>query len=144
MKKQFCNVQFYANGIYGIIEDSLYLNKKYTYYNNYNYKLKVGDNVIAHVNDKDVAIGKVIEIFNEKDYHKFSEYNQNTLKDIIGVANVSNIQENAKRERRLAEVEDQIEEMYKKISKIQILESMCKDDKDMQDLLKEYKELTKD
>ena len=144
MKKQFCNVQFYSNGIYGIIEDSLYLGKKYTYYNNYNYKLKVGDNVIAHVNDKDVAIGKVIEIFNEKDYHKFSEYNRNTLKDIIGVANVSNIQENAKRERRLAEVEDQIEEMYKKISKIQILESMCKNDKDMQDLLKEYKELTKD
>lgn len=143
MKKQFCNVQFYVNGIYGIIEDSLYLNKKYTYYNNYNYKLKVGDNVIAHVNDKDVAIGKVIEIFDAKDYHKFSECNQNTLKDIIGVANVSNIQENAKRERRLAEVEDQIEEMYKKISKIQILESMCKDDKDMQDLLKEYKELTK-
>lgn len=144
MKKQFCNVQFYANGIYGIIEDSLYLSKKYTYYNNYNYKLKVGDNVIAHVNDKDVAIGKVIEIFNAKDYHKFSECNRNILKDIIGVANVSNIQDNAKRERRLAEVEDQIEEMYKKISKIQILESMCKDNKDMQDLLKEYKELTKD
>lgn len=144
MKKQFCNVQFYVNGIYGIIEDSLYLNKKYTYYNNYNYKLKVGDNVIAHVNDKDVAIGKVIEIFNAKDYHKFSECNRNTLKDIIGVANVSNIQENAKRERRLAEVEDQIEEMYKKISKLQILESMCKDNEELQDILKEYKELTKD
>lgn len=144
MKKQFCNVQFYVNGIYGIIEDSLYLSKKYTYYNNYNYKLKVGDNVIAHVNDKDVAIGKVIEIFNAKDYHKFSECNQNTLKDIIGVANVSNIQENAKRERRLAEVEDQIEEMYKKISKLQILESMCKDNEELQDILKEYKELTKD
>ena len=144
MKKQFCNVQFYVNGIYGIIEDSLYLNKKYTYYYNYNYKLKVGDNVIAHVNDKDVAIGKVIEIFNAKDYHKFSECNRNTLKDIIGVANVSNIQENAKRERRLAEVEDQIEEMYKKISKLQILESMCKDNEELQDILKEYKELTKD
>lgn len=143
MKKQFCNVQFYTNGIYGIIEDAVYLGKKYTYFNNYNYKLKVGDNVIAHVNDKDVAIGKVIEIFSAKDYHKFSECNQNMLKDIIGLANVSNIQENAKRERRIAELDDQIEEMYKKISKLQILESMCKDDKDMQNLLKEYKELTK-
>lgn len=144
MKKQFCNVQFYSNGIYGIIEDSLYLCKKYTYYNKYNYKLKVGDNVIAHVNNKDIAIGKVFEIFNEKDYYKYSDCDQNMLKDIIGIANVTNIQENNRKERRLAELEDQIEEMYKKASKMQILESMCKDDKDMQNILKEYKELTKD
>lgn len=144
MKKQYCNVQFYSNGIYGIIEDSVYLGKKYTYYNNYNYKLKVGDNIIAHVNERDVAIGKIIEVFNEKDYHKYSDCNKNMLKDIIGIANVNNIQEDRRKQRRLAEIDDQIEERYKKVSKIQILESMCKDDKDMQDLLKEYKELTKD
>jgi hypothetical protein len=144
MKNQYCNVQFYSKGIYGIIEDSIYLGKKYTYYNRYNYKLKVGDNVIAHVNHEDVAIGKVVEIFNAKDYNTYSDCKQTMLKDIIGIANVSNIQENNKKERRLAELEDQIEEMYKKISKLQILESMSKDNKDMQDLLKEYKELTKD
>lgn len=143
MKKQFCNIQFYSNGVYGIIDDCLHLGKKYTYYNTHNYNIKVGDNVIAHVNDRDVAIGKVIEVFNAKDYHKYSECNQNILKEIIGIANVSNIQEDARKDRRLIELDDQIEEMYKKISKNQILESMCKDDKDMQALLKEYKELTK-
>lgn len=143
MKKQFCNIQFYSNGVYGIIDDTLYLSKKYTYYNTHNYNIKVGDNVIAHVNDKDVAIGKIVEVFNEKDYHKYSDCNQTMLKDIIGIANVTNIQENRRKQRRLAEIDDQIEEIYKKKSKLQILESMCKDDEDMQALLKEYKELTK-
>lgn len=144
MKCQYCNVYFYSNGIYGIIDDSMYLAKVYTYRNSYNYNLKINDNVIVHVNDKDVAIGKVVEIFNDKDYHSHSDCNKSMLKHVIGLANVDRIQEYHRKQKRLTELNDQIEEMYKKISKLQILESMCKDNEELQDILKEYKELTKD
>jgi primosomal protein N' len=140
---KYCNIYFYSNGIYGLIEDSIYSAKKYTYRNSYDYKLKVGDRVIVHINDKDVAIGVVINVFSDKDYSKFSDCNKSILKHIIGIANVDKIIDYHKKQRRLAEIDDQIEKMYKKVSKIQILETMCKDDKDMQNLLKEYKELTK-
>lgn len=143
MKNQYCNVYFYSNGIYGLINDSLYSAKTYTYKNSYNYKFKVGDNILVHINDKDVAIAKVIEVFDEKSYHKFSDCSKGILKTVMGVVDVKEVYEHHKKQRRLAELNDQIEELYKKVSKIQLLETMCEGNEELTKMLKEYKELTK-
>lgn len=144
MKNQYCNVYFYANGIYGLINDSLYSGKVYTYKNSYNYKFKVGDNILVHVNDKDVAVAKVVEVFDEKTYHKFSDCSKGILKTVMGVVDVKEVCEYHKKQRRLAELNDQIEELYKKVSKIQLLETMCQGNEELTKMLNEYKELTKD
>ena len=53
------------------------------------------------------------------------------------------IQEHHKKQRRIAELNDQIEELYKKVSKIQLLETMCQGNEELTKMLNEYKELTK-
>ena len=143
MKNQYCNVHFYSNGIYGIIEDSLYSAKTYTYKNSYGYKFNVGDDILVHINDKDVAVAKVVQVFDEKNYHKFSDCSKGILKTVIGLVNAKMIQEHHRKQKRIAELNDQIEELYKKVSKIQLLETMCQGNEELTNMLNEYKELTK-
>lgn len=64
MTPKFVNINFYKNNTL----HELYTDKYYTYKNEYNLKLKEGDDVVVPVNQKvefmRYSIGKVIKTFN--------------------------------------------------------------------------------
>lgn len=140
---QYVNVVFYGDNIDKIIEDKIY-NKstKYTYNNVYNYKIKENDLVLVRVNISNFSVAKIVNIFDEDEFENKSTFNDKDLtKSIIGVIDISNVQNKYKIEQKLEEMDKLIEQKYRQMNKLMLLEQMAKSDESFNQLLSEYKEL---
>jgi hypothetical protein len=115
---------------------------KYTYKNVYGYNLKVNDLVIVRIYKTDFNIGYVTEIFDEKDFSKYSQFdNKNTVKEIIGTINVKKAKECIDNENKLKEYNEVIEKAYKQMSKLALLEQIAQKDASFKEMLTNYKKL---
>lgn len=115
---------------------------KYTYKNVYDYNLKVNDLVIVRVYETDFNIGYVTEIFDEKDFSKYSQLdNKNTVKEVIGTINVKKAKECIDNENKLKEYNEVIEKAYKQMSKLALLEQIAQKDVSFKEMLNNYKKL---
>lgn len=140
---QYVNVVFYGDNVDKIIEDKIY-NKstKYTYNNVYNYKIKENDLVLVRVNISNFSVAKIVNIFDEDEFENKSTFNDKDLtKSIIGVIDISNVQNKYKIEQKLEEMDKLIEQKYRQMNKLMLLEQMAKSDESFNQLLSEYKEL---
>lgn len=101
--------------------------------------LKKGDYALVFTNNQ-FCVVKVKEICNKfKPYNKFSTDFE--LKTILSKLNFSCLFKEIEKSNRIKELEKQLDEMYQKVSKLQVLRSVAKDNKEMQELLNEYEKL---
>lgn len=115
---------------------------KYTYKNVYGYNLKVNDLVIVRVYETDFSVGYVTEIFDEKDFSKYSQLdNKNVIKEVIGTINVKKAKECIDNENKLKEYNEVIEKAYKQMSKLALLEQIAQKDASFKEMLTNYKKL---
>lgn len=115
---------------------------KYTYKNVYGYNLKINDLVIVRVYETDFSIGYVSEIFDEKDFSKYSQFDdKNKVKEIIGTINVKKAKECVDNENKLKEYNEVIEKAYKQMSKLALLEQIAQKDANFKEMLTNYKKL---
>ncbi len=146
------NIKVYRVGYYNFSSDVLSNNNisigtsgcGYIFRNAYNYNLKI-DDVVFIVGNNKICLGKILNIEEYKDMQDFKTktgYDFCTqIKNILGKVDVSNARKAINNEIRRNELEKIINEKYEKISKIKILEQMCKDDNELSALLKEFKDL---
>lgn len=156
MKKNAKNTKnkYYLVGYYNNITQAIYNNyntgsttEGYAFLNKFKYKLKVGDVVLlSGISDFNIGI-----ILKEEEYSNANDLTNKTgfknidnLKNILGIVDIENLRTVYKNKQRKEELEKIINEKYEKISKIKILEQMCKDDNELTALLKEFKELDGD
>lgn len=117
-------------------------NTKYTYKNVYGYNLKVNDLVIVRIYDSDFNFGYVTEIFDEKDFSKYSQFeDKNKVKEVIGTINVKKAKECIDNKNKLKEYDEKIEEIYKQTSKLALLEQIAQKDSSFKEMLTNYKKL---
>lgn len=117
-------------------------NTKYTYKNIYNYNLKINDLVIVRIYDSDFNIGYVTEIFDEKDFSKYSQFDdKDKLKEVIGTINIKKAKECVDNENKLKEYNEVIEKAYKQMSKLALLEQIAQKDASFKEMLTNYKKL---
>lgn len=115
---------------------------KYTYKNIYCYNLKVNDLVIVRIYETDFSIGYVTDIFDEKDFSTYSQFdNKNAVKEVIGTINVKKAKECIDNENKLKEYNETIEKAYKQMSKLALLEQMAQKDASFKEMLTNYKKL---
>ena len=115
---------------------------KYTYKNVYGYNLKVNDLIIVRVYEKDFNIGYVTDIFDEKDFSKYSQFgDKDKVKEVIGTINVKKAKECIDDENKLKEYNDVIEKTYKQMSKLALLEQIAQKDSSFKEMLSNYKKL---
>lgn len=115
---------------------------KYTYKNVYGYNLKVNDLVIVRVYETDFSIGYVTEIFDEKDFSKYSQFeDKDKVKEVIGTINIKKAKECIDNKNRLKEYDEKIEEIYKQTSKLALLEQIAQKDASFKEMLTNYKKL---
>lgn len=140
---QYANVVFYGDNVDKIVEDKIYQKSNtYTYNNSNEYKIKKGDVVLVRVNMNGYSIAKIVDVFDENDYENKSNFaDKESTKSIIGLIDVSNVQTKYKIERKLEEMDRLIEQKYKQMNKLMLLEQMAKSDESFNQLLSEYKEL---
>lgn len=98
-------------------------------------KLKKGDFVLVEALDK-MNVVKVVELCNDIKCH----YN-GPIKTLFSKLDLSYYQNTVEKEKRIKQLELQLEDMYKKVSKLQVLRTVAKDNKEMQELLDEYEKL---
>ncbi len=117
-------------------------NTKYTYKNVYGYNLKVNDLVIVRIYDNDFNFGYVTDIFDEKDFSKYSQFeDKNKVKEVIGTINVKKAKECIDNKNKLKEYDEKIEEIYKQTSKLALLEQIAQKDSSFKEMLTNYKKL---
>lgn len=117
-------------------------NTKYTYKNIYNYNLKINDLVIVRIYDSNFNIGYVTEIFDEKDFSKYSQFDdKDKLKEVIGTINIKKAKECVDNENKLKEYNEVIEKAYKQMSKLALLEQIAQKDASFKEMLTNYKKL---
>lgn len=140
---QYANVVFYGDNVDKIVEDKIYQKSNtYTYNNANEYKIKKGDIVLVRVNMNGYSIAKIIDVFDESEYENKSGFADiGSTKSIIGLVDVGNIQTKYKIERKLEEMDRLIEQKYKQMNKLMLLEQVAKSDESFNQLLSEYKEL---
>lgn len=115
---------------------------KYTYKNVYGYNLKVNDLVIVRVYETDFNIGYVTDIFDEKDFSKYSQFDdKNKVKEVIGTINIKKAKECVDNENKLKEYNEVIEKAYKQMSKLALLEQIAQKDANFKEMLTNYKKL---
>lgn len=140
---QYVNVVFYGDNVDKIIEDKINnKSNKYTYNNVYNYKIKENDLVLVRVNISNFSVAKIVDIFDEDEFENKTTFNdKNSTKSIIGIIDISNVQNKYKIEQKLEEMDKLIEQKYRQMNKLMLLEQMAKSDESFNQLLSEYKEL---
>lgn len=115
---------------------------KYTYKNVYGYNLKVNDLVIVRVYETDFNIGYVTDIFDEKDFSKYSQFDdKDKVKEVIGTINIKKAKECVDNENKLKEYNEVIEKTYKQMSKLALLEQIAQKDASFKEMLTNYKKL---
>lgn len=115
---------------------------KYTYKNIYGYNLKINDLVIVRVYETDFSIGYVTEIFDDKDFSKYSQFdNKDKVKEVVGTINVKKAKECVDNENKLKEYNEVIEKTYKQMSKLALLEQIAQKDSSFKEMLTNYKKL---
>lgn len=98
-----------------------------------NMKIKKGDLCLVDANNS-FNVVYVINVSTE------SQYSGN-IKMLYSKLDLKAYQDELEKTERLKQLEQKIDEMYKKVSKIQVLKSVAKDNKEMQKLLDEYEKL---
>lgn len=117
-------------------------NTKYTYKNVYGYNLKVNDLVIVRIYETDFNFGYVTDIFDEKDFSKYSQFgDKDKVKEVIGTINVKKAKECVDNENKLKEYNEVIEKTYKQMSKLALLEQIAQKDSSFKEMLSDYKKL---
>lgn len=117
-------------------------NTKYTYKNIYNYNLKINDLVIVRIYDSNFNFGYVTEIFDEKDFSKYSQFDdKDKIKEVIGTINIKKAKECVDNENKLKEYNEVIEKAYKQMSKLALLEQIAQKDASFKEMLTNYKKL---
>lgn len=115
---------------------------KYTYKNVYGYNLKINDLVIVRVYETDFNIGYVTDIFDEKDFSKYSQFDdKDKVKEVIGTINIKKAKECVDNENKLKEYNEVIEKTYKQMSKLALLEQIAQKDASFKEMLTNYKKL---
>lgn len=133
------DVQFYD-----IFEEKITSEKSYTYRLPLNLKLKKGDLALVYVeNIRDYLNGfkivKVIRSYPNEQYK--GTINLYELKYIQSKVDFKPLKDTFEKINRRKELTTRIDEAYKKASKIQLLEMMAKNNPELQEMVKEYKEL---
>lgn len=96
-------------------------------------KLKKGDFCLVDANST-FSVVYVVKITQESQYNGL-------VKSIYSKLDLKPYQDDVEREQKLIILEQKINEMYKKVSKLQVLRTVAKDNKEMQELLDEYEKL---
>ena len=131
---KYINILFInkENKIESLLNNKNNVTNKYTYKNIYGYNLKINDLVIVRVYDNDFSIGFVTDIFDDKDFSNYSQFNdKEKIKEIIGIINV----------KKAKEYNKTIEETYKQMSKLALLEQIAQKDSSFKEMLNNYKKL---
>lgn len=133
------DVQFY-----NIFEEKITSEKNYTYRLPLNLKLKKGDLALVYVDsNRDYLNGfkivKVVRSYPEEQYKGTT--NLYELQYIQSKVDFKPLKDTFEKLNRRKELAKRIDEAYKKASKIQLLEMMAKNNPELQEMVKEYKEL---
>lgn len=96
-------------------------------------KLKKGDFCLVDANSI-YNVVYIVKITSEPQYNGI-------IKSIYSKLDLKPYQNEVERREKLKLLEYKINEMYKKVSKLQVLRTVAKDNKEMQDLLDEYEKL---
>lgn len=98
-----------------------------------NMKIKKSDLCLVDANNS-FNVVYVINVSTEAQY-------SGNIKMLYSKLDLKAYQDELEKTERLKQLEQKIDEMYKKVSKIQVLKSVAKDNKEMQKLLDEYEKL---
>lgn len=99
----------------------------------------VGDYCLVGIrNDKRCEVVRVINIQDEEMY---SNVSKEKLMPLVCKLNLEYITKYVEKEKRKEKLEKLIDEKYKRVSKLKILESMAKEDSSLAALIDEYKSL---
>lgn len=133
------DVQFYD-----VFEEKIISENIYTYRLPLNLKLKKGDLALVYVDSirnylNGFKIVKVIRSYSEEQYKNTT--NLHELKYIQSKVDFNSLKSTYEKINRRKELATRIDEAYKKASKIQLLEMMAKNNPELQEMVKEYKEL---
>lgn len=96
-------------------------------------KIKRGDFCLVDANST-LNVVCVVKITQESQYNGL-------VKRIYSKLDLKPYQDDVEREQRLIILEQKINETYKKVSKLQVLRTVAKDNKELQSLLDEYEKL---
>lgn len=136
---KYCNIVYY-NHSYALIKNDPCKNR-YTYKFNEKLKLKIDDDVLLPTKDGIFAVGKVVEIFNDKTYSSLTNCSKDLVKEVLGKIDTTYIKNEYNKKQRIKELDKLIEEKAKAINKLLIFESLAKDDETIKELVDEYKKL---
>lgn len=98
-----------------------------------NMKIKKGDLCLVDANNS-FNVVYVVSVSLKPQYNR-------DIKTIYSKLDLKAYQDELEKAERLKQLEYEIEEMYKKVSKLQVLRTVAKDNKEMQELLDEYEKL---
>lgn len=133
------DVQFYD-----VSEEKITSEKSYTYRLPLNLKLKKGDLALVYVESSNgylcgYRIVKIVKSYSDEQYKgTINLYELKYIQSKVDFGPLKNTFEKINRRKELAK---RIDEAYKKASKIQLLEMMAKNNPELQEMVKEYKEL---
>lgn len=133
------DVQFY-----NVFEEKITSEKNYIYRLPLNLKLKKGDLALVYVDsNRDYLNGfkivKIVRSYPEEQYKGTT--NLYELQYIQSKVDFKPLKDTFEKLNRRKELAKRIDEAYKKASKIQLLEMMAKNNPELQEMVKEYKEL---
>lgn len=134
----FCKVEVNYK-FFEVVSDPLGGKNSYDYIIPEGLSVGVGDYCLVGIRNSQRC--EVVRIINIQDEDMYSDISKDKLMPLICKVDFKYVMDYAVKAVRKEKLEKQIDNMYKKVSKLKILESMAKEDPSLAALIEEYKSL---